>query len=149
MSPAKSPNISGFFATQTAIFHCAKTQMQNRRFPFVDRLELPKSKYQIHRQIEIKNLSAFFITFIKEKTDMLQKELAKRLKARYDTKMDGNGWLEVSSDGMPLCRVKYNGNCIVNDNPYLSEEYLGKIAEVQNDLLTVKEHVALYDTHRR
>ena len=29
---------------------------------------------------------------------MLQKELAKRLKARYDTKMDGNGWLEVSSD---------------------------------------------------
>ena len=38
-SPAKSPNISGFFATQTAIFHCAKTQMQNRRFPFADRLE--------------------------------------------------------------------------------------------------------------
>lgn len=28
---------------------------------------------------------------------MLQKELAKRLRARYDTKMDGNGWLEVSS----------------------------------------------------
>ena len=27
MSPAKSPNISGFFATQTAIFLCAKTQM--------------------------------------------------------------------------------------------------------------------------
>lgn len=46
---------------------------------------------------------------------------------------------------MPLCRVKYNGNCIVNDNPYLSEEYLGKIAEVQNDLLTVKEYVALYE----
>ena len=40
---------------------------------------------------------------------MLQKELAKRLKARYDTKMDGNGWLEVSSDGIPLCRIKYNG----------------------------------------
>ena len=76
---------------------------------------------------------------------MLQKELAKRLKARYDTKMDGNGWLEVSSDGMPLCRVKYNGNCIVNDNPYLSEEYLGKIAEVQNELLTVKEYVGLYE----
>ena len=32
---------------------------------------------------------------------MLQKELAKRLKARYDTKMDGNEWLEVSSDGYP------------------------------------------------
>ena len=29
---------------------------------------------------------------------MLQKELAKRLKSRYDAKMDGNGWLEVSSD---------------------------------------------------
>lgn len=29
---------------------------------------------------------------------MLQKELAKRLKARYDTKMDGKGWLEVYSD---------------------------------------------------
>ena len=27
---------------------------------------------------------------------MLQKELAKRLKARYDTKMDGNEWMEVS-----------------------------------------------------
>lgn len=33
---------------------------------------------------------------------MLQKELAKCLKARYDTKMDGNGWLEVSSDGITL-----------------------------------------------
>ena len=32
---------------------------------------------------------------------MLQKELAKRLKARYDTKMDGNEWMEVSSDGIP------------------------------------------------
>ena len=72
---------------------------------------------------------------------MLQKELAKRLRGRFETEMDGNGWLEVSSDGMPLCRVKYNGNCIVNDNPYLSEEYLGKIAEVQNDLLTVKEYL--------
>ena len=40
---------------------------------------------------------------------MLQKELAKRLKARYDTKMYGNEWLEVSSDDIPLCRIKYNG----------------------------------------
>lgn len=76
---------------------------------------------------------------------MLQKELAKRLRGRFETEMDGDGWLKVSSDGMPLCRVKYNGNCIVNDNPYLSEEYLGKIAEVQNDLLTVKEYVGLYE----
>ena len=76
---------------------------------------------------------------------MLQKELAKRLKARYDTKMDGNGWLEVSSDGIPLCRAKYNGNCIVNDNKFLSDEYLGKITDVQNELLTVKEYLALYE----
>ena len=72
---------------------------------------------------------------------MLQKELAKRLRGRFETEMDGDGWLAVSSDGMPLCRVKHNGNCIVNDNLYLSEEYLGKIAEVQNDLLTVKEYL--------
>jgi len=32
---------------------------------------------------------------------MLQKELAKRLKAWYDTKMDSNEWMEVSSDGIP------------------------------------------------
>ena len=62
-----------------------------------------------------------------------------------ETEPDGDGWLAVSSDGMPLCQVKYNGNCIVNDNPYLSEEYLGKIAEVQNELLTVKEYVGLYE----
>ena len=28
---------------------------------------------------------------------MLQKELAKRLKARYDTKMDGDEWMEAPS----------------------------------------------------
>ena len=61
MSSAKSPIISGFFAAQTAIFLCTKTQMQNRRFPFVDRLELPKSKYQIHRQIESKIYLPFLL----------------------------------------------------------------------------------------
>ena len=76
---------------------------------------------------------------------MLQKELAKRLCGRFETEMDGDGWLAVSSNGMPLCRVKYNGYCIVNDNPYLSDEYLGKIAEIQNELLTVKEYVGLYE----
>lgn len=76
---------------------------------------------------------------------MLQKELAKRLRGLFETEPDGDGWLAVSSDGMPLCRVKYNGNCIVNDNPYLSEEYIGKIAEVQNELLTVKEYISLYE----
>ena len=59
--------------------------------------------------------------------------------------MDSNEWLEVSSDGIPLCRVKYNGNCIVNDNKFLSDEYLGKITDVQNELLTVKEYIALYE----
>lgn len=43
---------------------------------------------------------------------MLQKELAKRLRGRFETEPDGDGWLAVSSDGMPLCRVKYNGNCM-------------------------------------
>ena len=32
---------------------------------------------------------------------MLQKELAKRLKARCDTKMDESGRPDVSSDGTP------------------------------------------------
>lgn len=36
---------------------------------------------------------------------MLQKEWAKRLKARYNTKMVGNEWMEVSPDGIPLCRI--------------------------------------------
>ena len=58
MSPAKSPNISGFFAPQTVIFLCTETQMQNRRFPFVDRLELSKSEYPIRK-------FAFFITIKK------------------------------------------------------------------------------------
>ena len=60
---------------------------------------------------------------------MLQKESAKRLCGRFETETEGNGWLSVTSDGMPLCRVRYNGNCILNDNPYLSEEYLGKITK--------------------
>ena len=55
---------------------------------------------------------------------MLQKELAKRLRGRFETEPDGDGWLAVSSDGMPLCQVKYNGNCIVND---YAEYRLGKI----------------------
>ena len=36
---------------------------------------------------------------------MLQKELAKRLRGRFETEMNSDGWLAVSSDGMPLCRV--------------------------------------------
>ena len=53
---------------------------------------------------------------------MLQKELSKWLRDRYDTKMDGNGWLEVSSDGIPLCRIKYNGQFLSNADQNLSDE---------------------------
>ena len=76
---------------------------------------------------------------------MLQKELAKRLKARYDTKMDGNGWLEVSSDGIPLCRIKYNGQFLSNADQNLSDEYRSKIADIQDEISTVREYVALYE----
>ena len=41
---------------------------------------------------------------------MLQKELAKRLKARYATKMDGNEWMEVSSDGDSVFWGDYSPN---------------------------------------
>lgn len=51
---------------------------------------------------------------------MLQKELAKRLKARYDTNMDGNEWMKVSSDGITLCRIKYNGQFLSNADQNLS-----------------------------
>ena len=57
---------------------------------------------------------------------MLQKELAKRLRGRFETEMNSDGWLAVSSDGMPLCRVKYNGNCVVNDNPYFCSKLSSK-----------------------
>ena len=76
---------------------------------------------------------------------MLQKELANRLKARYDTKMDGSGWLEVSSDGIPLCRIKYNGQFLSNADQKLSDEYRSKIADIQDELSTVREYVGLYE----
>ena len=76
---------------------------------------------------------------------MLQKELAKRLKARYGTKMDGSGWLEVSSDGIPLCRIKYNGQFLSNADQNLSDEYRSKIADIQDELSTVREYVGLYE----
>ena len=62
---------------------------------------------------------------------MLQKELAKRLKARYGTKMDGNEWMEVSSDGIPLCRIKYNGQFLSNADQNLSDEYRSKYEYVK------------------
>ena len=76
---------------------------------------------------------------------MLQKELAKRLKARYDTKMDGNEWLEVSSDGIPLCRIKYNGQFLSNADQNLSDEYRSKIADIQDEISTVREYVGFYE----
>ena len=76
---------------------------------------------------------------------MFQKELAKRLNGRYETEMDDKGWLLVSSDGIPLCRVKHNGNCIVNDNKFLSDEYRSKIADIQDEISTVREYVGLYE----
>ena len=76
---------------------------------------------------------------------MLRKELAKRLKARYDTKMDGSGWMEVSSDGIPLCRIKYNGQFLSNADQNLSDEYRSKIADIQDEISTVREYVGLYE----
>ena len=76
---------------------------------------------------------------------MLQKELAKRLKARYDTKMDGSGWMEVSSDGIPLCRIKYNGQFLSNADQNLSDEYSSKIADIQDEISAVREYVGLYE----
>ena len=74
---------------------------------------------------------------------MLQKKLAKRLKARYDTKMDGNEWMKVSSDGIPLCRIKYNGQFLSNADQNLSDEYRSKIADIQDEISTVREYVGL------
>ena len=78
---------------------------------------------------------------------MLQKELIKRLKGEYETKMDDKGWLNVSSDGIPLCRVKYNSNCIINDDENLSDEYREKIADIQDEVLTVREYIWTRKTH--
>ena len=66
---------------------------------------------------------------------MLQKELAKRLRARYDTKMDG----------IPLCRIKYNGQFLSNADQNLSDEYRSKIADIQDEISTVREYVGLYE----
>ena len=74
---------------------------------------------------------------------MLQKKLAKRLKARYDTKMDGNEWMKVSSGGIPLCRIKYNGQFLSNANQNISDEYRSKIADIQDEISTVRKYVGL------
>ena len=74
---------------------------------------------------------------------MLQKKLVKRLKARYDTKMDGNEWMKVSSGGIPLCRIKYNGQFLSNADQNISDEYRSKIADIQDEISTVRKYVGL------
>lgn len=74
---------------------------------------------------------------------MLQEKLAKRLKARYDTKMDGNEWMKVSSGGIPLCRIKYNGQFLSNADQNISDEYRSKIADIQDEISTVRKYVGL------
>lgn len=74
---------------------------------------------------------------------MLQKKLAKRLKARYDTKMDGNKWMKVSSGGIPLCRIKYNGQFLSNADQNISDEYRSKVADIQDEISTVRKYVGL------
>ncbi len=112
----------------------------------MDRLELPKSKYQIRKaDRKQKSICLFYYPQKKEKSNILQKELAKRLRARYDTKMDSNEWLEVSSDGIPLCRIKYNGQFLSNADQNLSDEYRSKIADIQDEISTVREYVGLYE----
>lgn len=74
---------------------------------------------------------------------MLQKKLAKRLKARYDAKMDGNEWMKVSSGGIPLCRIKYNGQFLSNADQNISDEYRSKISDIQDEISTVRKYVGL------
>ena len=74
---------------------------------------------------------------------MLQKKLAKRLKTRYDTKTDGNKWTKVPSDGIPLCRIKYNGQFLSNADQNLSDEYRSKIADIQDEISAVREYGGL------
>ena len=57
--------------------------------------------------------------------------------------MDGNEWLEVSSDGIPLCRIKYNGQFLSNADQNISDEYRSKIADIQDEISTVRKYVGL------
>ena len=111
----------------------------------MDRLELPKSKYQIHRQIEIKNLSAFFYYLHKGEDRYATERISQAAQGSVRHQNDGNEWLEVSSDGIPLCRIKYNGQFLSNADQNLSDEYRSKIADIQDEISTVREYVGLYE----
>lgn len=80
---------------------------------------------------------------------MLQKELAKRLKARYDTKMDGNEWMEVSSDGIPLCRIKYNGQFLSNADQIYPMDTTVKLQIFRLRSLRCENMSDSTNTHRR
>ena len=80
---------------------------------------------------------------------MLQKELAKRLKARYDTTMDGNEWMEVSSDGIPLCRIKYNGQFLSNADQTSRVNTAVKLQIFRLRSLRCGNMSACTNTHRR
>ena len=80
---------------------------------------------------------------------MLQNELAKRLRARYDTKIDDSGWLEVSSDVIPLCRIKYNGQYLSNADQNLSDEYRRKLQTFRIKSLRCGNISVSTNTHRK
>ena len=45
----------------------------------------------------------------------------------------------------PLCRIKYNGQFLSNAGQNLSDEYRSKIADIQDEISTVREYVGLYE----
>ena len=45
----------------------------------------------------------------------------------------------------PLCRIKYNGQYLSNADQNLSDEYRSKIADIQDEISTVREYVSLYE----
>ena len=51
----------------------------------------------------------------------------------------------MSSNGIPLCRIKYNGRYLSNADKTLSDEYRSKIADIQDEISTVREYVGLYE----
>ena len=48
-------------------------------------------------------------------------------------------------DGIPLCRIKYNGQFLSNADQNLSDKCRSKIADIQNEISTVREYVGLYE----
>ena len=45
----------------------------------------------------------------------------------------------------PLCRIKYNGQFLSDADQTLSDEYRSKIADIQDEISTVREYVGLYE----